>query len=179
MRTLTLCLAVLLALSLAAAAAFAADEPSAAAATTPSAAPAVVEATPGAPPAVVQITPGAPPAVVEAIPSTVSSMGEANGSHFDLNLYLNIPELFQMLAKVGAIPPELAERALAASKAEATTGDASTSYVKVEAHIRIAEVAPLLAALRGARSRRVPATEAPPAARLEKPEKRSAAPPAK
>jgi len=157
MRTLAPCLAVLVALSLAAAAAAAADEPPAAAAAAPRVA----------------------PAVVETIPSALSGLGEANGSHFDLDLYLTIPELFQMLVKVGAIPQELAERALAASKAEAAPGDGSTSYVKIEAHIRITEVAPLLAALREARPRRVPATEAPPAARMEKPEKRSAAPPAK
>ena len=84
-----------------------------------------------------------------------------------------------MLAKVGAIPQDLVDRALAASKTESAAGDTSTSYVRIEAHIRMAEVAPLLAAMAQAQPRRVPRPEAPPAAKVEKPEKRPAAPPAK
>lgn len=157
MRTLTLCLTLIVALSLAATAAFTADEA----------------------PAAVSAAPSGPPAAAGSGLSTMSSMGEVNGSHFDVNLYLNIPELFRMLAKVGAIPQDVADRALAASKAEGTPGDASASYVKIEAHIQIAEIAPLLAVMAQTGVRRVPRPEAPSATKLEKPEKRPPMPPAK
>jgi hypothetical protein len=103
--------------------------------------------------------------------AALSSLGEMNGSHLDLNLYLSIPELFEVLARVGAIPKDVADRALAASKAGSAEATAPASYVKVEVHIQMAEVATLLAAMAQAQPRRVPAPprDKEPAAMEKKP----------
>ncbi|UCH36126.1 MAG: hypothetical protein JSV65_07160 [Armatimonadota bacterium] len=90
--------------------------------------------------------------------SDLGDSAQVNGSHLDVRLYLNIPELFEVLAKLGVIPAEMAEQALAASEAETADSDGEPSYVRVEVHVRLAEIAPLVAAL--AQARPVPVPEA-------------------
>ena len=116
----------------------------------------------------------APPAPV-VIPDPVTpirlgplgEVGRIQGSHLHINLHLEIAEVFEVLARMRAIPPELVEPVLAESRA-ASEGGEPASYIRVEAHIRLSEVAPLLAAITGPHRVRVEArVEAEPQAEVE------------
>ena len=118
---------------------------------------------------------GPPPAAAGA-PGDVA---QANGSFLDVNLYLSVQEVFQILARIGVIPQAVAEQALTASKDDAAPGDGAASYVKITVHMRLSEIAPLVAAMGQVRARAVPMRnqgmrQEPPAAALEPPAKKSA-----
>lgn len=136
MRTLATCIAMLLAISVTAA--FAA---------------------PAQPDRATEAQSASPPPAPGRGVGSPGNVVTTEGSHLDLRLYLSIPELFQVLSRVGAIPREVAEQALAASREAAPQAEASPSYVRVEVHMRMAEVAPLLAAM--AQAQRAAATPTP------------------
>jgi len=105
-----------------------------------------------------QEQPANPPAAGPS-PAAAPAPGDAaqaNGSFLDVNLYLSIQEVFQILARIGAIPQAVAEQALAASKDDAVPGDGAASYVKITVHMRLSEIAPLAAAMGQVRARAVP-----------------------
>jgi len=117
-----------------------------------------------------------PPAAAAGAPGDVA---QANGSFLDVNLYLSVREVFQILARIGVIPQAVAEQALTASKDDASAGDSAASYVKITVHMRLSEIAPLVAAMGQVRARAVPMRnqgmrQEPPAAVREPP-----APPAR
>jgi hypothetical protein len=122
----------------------------------------------------------APPATLVVAPT---GSAETEGSFLDVNLYLSVQDVFQILARIGAIPQAAAEQALAASKGDTAGGDAS--YVKITVHMRLSEIAPLAAAMGSIRSRPAPMRhegmrpEPPAAARRLPPPPAPPAPPAK
>ena len=90
------------------------------------------------------------PQAAAAAAGPLAVLGDAvqmDGSQLNVNLYLSIPEVFQLLTKLRVIPAEVAQQALDMGSAETTEGTASASYIKLEVHVRLAEVAPLLAAM--------------------------------
>jgi hypothetical protein len=110
-----------------------------------------------------------PPAVSppQAVAEAPSGSAQASSSFLDIDLYLSLQEVIQILARMGAIPQDVAARALAESKASAAPGDGPASYVKVTVHLRLSEIAPLAAAMGQARARAVATRR--PAMRQEPP----------
>lgn len=108
----------------------------------------------------------------------LANAAKINGSHLDIDVYLDMGEVLALLSKSGMLPKEVADQLAAEGKPAARAGGrpaADDSFVRVQAHVRLSQVVSLLnvtGALQPppAPQPDKPATEAPaPAASAEQP----------